>query len=280
MIVPDWVRKNVVFIGFKMANGEPRFMGSGFFLGRATSDYSGSGAGIATGIRLITAKHVIDEIKKLGISKVSIRVNTKAGAAIWFDSDSSDWKFHPTDPSVDVAMLRCGIHNDLDHFAVPTLVCATPKVFTENEVGLGDEVFIVGLFRHHHGENRNIPIVRVGNLAALNEEKVQTKEFGLIDAYLVEARSIGGLSGSPVFLNLGIVRQIRGQVVQKPEPGPMMFLLGLVHGHYDVPSVELDTNVQDSGKSLSVEKINTGIAMVVPIEKIMEAFNVHSPMNG
>ena len=77
---------------------------------------------------------------------------------------------------------------------------------------MGDEVFVVGLFRHRHGTQRNIPIVRVGNLAALTEEKVATNDFGLVDAYLIEARSIGGLSGSPVFLNLWVVRHVEKQV--------------------------------------------------------------------
>jgi hypothetical protein len=59
----------------------------------------------------------------------------------------------------------------------------------------------MGLFKSHYGEQRNIPIIRIGNIAALPEEPVQTHYCGPTDAYLVEVRSIAGLSGSPVFKN-------------------------------------------------------------------------------
>jgi hypothetical protein len=54
-------------------------------------------------------------------------------------------------------------------------VCHKAK-FAEHEVALGDEVIISGLFRHHVGTKRNIPIIRVGNLSALDEEKITTRE--------------------------------------------------------------------------------------------------------
>ena len=59
-------------------------------------------------------------------------------------------------------------------------MCASGKTFTENEVALGDEVIVSGLFKHHFGKSRNIPIVRTGNLAALSEERIKTKMFGEI----------------------------------------------------------------------------------------------------
>jgi hypothetical protein len=90
--------------------------------------------------------------------------------------------------------------------------CITAEHMQEHEVAVGDEVFITGLFSQRHGTRRNIPIVRVGNLACMTEEKVSTNYFGDMDAILIEARSIGGLSGSPVFLNLGITRIIKKQI--------------------------------------------------------------------
>ena len=43
----------------------------------------------------------------------------------------------------------------------------TPQVMKDKEVGLGDEVFITGHFTHHHGNRRNVPIVRIENLACI-----------------------------------------------------------------------------------------------------------------
>ena len=55
-----------------------------------------------------------------------------------------------------------------------------------------------------------MPILRMGNLAAYPQERVQVEGVEM-DAYLIEARSIGGLSGSPVFYHshgshVGILR--------------------------------------------------------------------------
>lgn len=119
--------------------------------------------------------------------------------------------------------------------------------------------------------------MRIGNLAALAEEKVFAGEFGLVDAYLIEVRSIGGLSGSPVFLNLGVVRHVDNQV-KYSTGGPMVFLLGLIHGHYDMPSSSVDIAQTDASEQLTTERVNTGMAIVVPMNKIFEVVNAHSRM--
>jgi hypothetical protein len=154
----------------------------------------------------------------------------------------------------------------MDHLVFPMKLCATKDIFREHEVDLGEEVVVSGLFQHHFGAKRNIPIVRVGNLAALNEEKVATKSFGEIDAYLIEVRSIGGLSGSPVFLNLGTIRLVEGQVRHSAAKKPIIYLLGLIHGHFNAVPDELDE--RDDPDAL-YEAINAGIAIVVPIESIL-----------
>ena len=101
-------------------------------------------------------------------------------------------------------------------------------------------MFISGLFLHHFGKSRNIPIVRIGNLAALKEEKIATKSFGEIDGYLIEARSTGGLSGSSVFLNLGLVRFFEGRATRYTADTDTVYLLGLIHGHYPVEPKDVD----------------------------------------
>jgi len=267
MIVPDQVRKCVAFVGVQMADTSFRLLGSGFFLGREQE------GGRATGVRFVTARHVIDAIRGKGLTEVYLRMNRIQGDAVWLRSNIADWFNHPTDRSIDVAMLSCGIPAECDHAVLPFSLCATEEVIRQHEVGLGDEVFITGLFRHYHGTRRNIPIVRVGNVACLIEEKIQTKDFGEIDAYLIEARSIGGLSGSPVFLNLGVVRRVQGQV-KFSQGGAIFFLFGLVHGHYDVRASAIDNSDADGVDALTPERVNTGIAIVVPFQRIEEVFRL------
>ena len=60
-----------------------------------------------------------------------------------------------------------------------------------------------------------------------------------MEAYLVEARSISGLSGSPVFVNMAPYRTVEGTIISNGGHRPY-YLLGLMHGHFDVPSLTED----------------------------------------
>lgn len=262
MVVPDDIRKCVAFIGLRMADGSFRFAGSLFFLGKTTE-----GGVLAGSMYAVTARHVIDNIRKTGVTESYLRVNLKDGQAQWFKAPLSTWFVHPTDLSIDVAILPMGLPEPLDHLYLPYSLCATEQQMKDNEVGVGEEVFVTGLFKHHHGSRRNIPIVRVGNLACMTEEKVATNHFGEMDAFLIEARSIGGLSGSPVFLSLGSSRVIKGTVRLGPNDPPFL-LLGLVHGHYDVGTTEIDRLSDDGTDAAQNDYVNTGIAIVVPFNKI------------
>jgi hypothetical protein len=107
----------------------------------------------------------------------------------------------------------------------------------------------------------------------MRDEKVSTRRFGDMDAYLIEARSIGGLSGSPVFVHLGIARIREGGrlVTAKTQEG-VFYWMGLVHGHYDYGRdlTHADGAVQDTERQ--PERINMGIAIVVPADRILEIF--------
>ena len=97
------------------------------------------------------------------------------------------------------------------------------------------------------------------------EEKINTRHHNL-DAYLIEARSIGGLSGSPVFVNLGNSRIIDGKSM-KSKGGPVCFLIGLIHGHYDNNADEID--ILEDFENEQTSRVNTGIAIVTPINHLI-----------
>ncbi len=95
-----------------------------------------------------------------------------------------------------------------------------------------------------------------------------------MSGYLIEARSIGGLSGSPVYVNLGLHRHINGSIKQS-NSGPIYFLLGMIYGHYDINTSEIDESIEDT-MNLS-DRVNTGIAIVTPIVKLVDHLNDISP---
>jgi len=90
-----------------------------------------------------------------------------------------------------------------------------------------------------------------------------------VDAYLIETRSIGGLSGSPVFVNLGFHRLIDGKLAQNKNPHRTLYILGLMHGHFALPGLK-DLFPDDP---LGRERLNMGIGIVTPAEKIREVLN-------
>ena len=174
--------------------------------------------------------------------------------------------------------MACTLSFAFDHRTLPISTLVTPEVISLRNIGVGSEVFLAGLFAHHHGQRKNIPIIRVGNISAMpGEEKIETR-YGLIDAYLIEARSLGGISGSPVFVRVPAVRTenvVEGgvhrgaRIVQVDE----YHLLGLMHGHWDIDyQVEMGQDSLEDTTS-GVRSVNTGIAIVVPSSKILEVLN-------
>jgi hypothetical protein len=96
------------------------------------------------------------------------------------------------------------------------------------------------------------------------KDKIPTKSFGPMEAYLAEGRSIGGLSGSPVFVRNTLnmeSRTTKGTVAHLSGLGAF-HLIGLMHGHWDVPS--------SFSPDERAEAVNMGVSIVVPAKKIQE----------
>ena len=157
---------------------------------------------------------------------------------------------------------------------------ADEEVIKERNLGIGDEIFITGLFTKVTETTKNIPIVRTGNVAMIPGEKIP---FGdsLIEAYLVEARSIGGLSGSPVFIRETLAMEAytasgRISVGQRPLPSNQVvhmqglgrfYFFGSMIGHWEIPEGFTSTYGLTPTQR---EAVNMGIAPVVPAHKIKE----------
>jgi len=102
-------------------------------------------------------------------------------------------------------------------------------------------------------------------------EQIQT-ELGFSDVYLVEGRSIGGLSGSPAFVRRTETFKIQlpdGRITEVNCPGPFK-LLGLMQGHWDIKESEMNKGSIQHDQKYGV---NLGIAIVTPAVKILEILN-------
>jgi len=264
MLVPDEMRKSVAFLWFRK-NGEFRPAGTAFFVGWAFDP----GDRTSLGVRFwLTADHVIKGIKRESDDGVVLfRMNTRDGGARWIETTADDWV--QVDPRVDAAALFWTPADELDLDLREWQINwgDLGELYAANGVGIGDEVFMVGLFRNHLGKDRNEPIVRVGNIAAIPVDPIRTMAYGDMQTVLVEARSIGGLSGSPVFIHLGFTRWSEGTLKQWVPEGNLVgpfLILGLVHGHWD--ALEADVDLFDGQ-----ERVNMGVVIVTPMKVIVDA---------
>lgn len=268
MQISDDVRKCVAFLYFLDADDSLTVAGTGFFiLDPLRVDPS---RGI---LYLVTARHVVEGIRaRSSHESVHVRLNDASSGVRWFQAPLDKWNVDDdADRTSDVAMLRVTTLDraEFDYRSFPIARLATDEVIDSQKIGPGDEVAVVGLFVNHFGSERNIPIVRVGNIAAMPEEPVQSA-VGPMDAYLIEARSIGGLSGSPVFVNTVLDRSedsssilLAGSLL-----GSHLWLLGIMHGHWDAPVPDQDALLPSDGPR-GPSTVNMGIAMVTPATKIL-----------
>jgi hypothetical protein len=219
---------------------------------------------------IATAKHCIEGIEKDSADgKVHIRVNNTAGGYSTIETSVKDWIGHSNDPNIDVAVLPFDASDNWDLAYVSTTQFATQAVMEGQGFGLGDEVFITGVFPNHCGTKKNIPIVRIGNVAGLPEEPVESKwSRQPMEAFIIDARSVGGMSGSPVFVHFGPGRAGRLRPGTEAFPGQMFYLLGLVHGHFVLPGVEYDFEETDS-EGKKVDR-HAGLSIVTPASKLLE----------
>jgi len=103
----------------------------------------------------------------------------------------------------------------------------------EGTITPGDEVAITGLYRNHIGTDRIVPVMRSGIIASMPDDPVATR-IGPMHGHLIEVRSVGGISGSPVYWMSDIYRYNSTGVIEM-QTVTKVLLLGLVHGHWDEP---------------------------------------------
>ena len=150
--------------------------------------------------------------------------------------------------------------------------CVTKELIQQHDIGVGEEAFSVGRLVDHDGKQKHTPVVRFGNIAEMPTEAIKQDDGHMQESYLVEGRSVGGYSGSPVFMFIPpwAIRLGKG-VVESRQYGP--WFLGVNWGHL----VKWQPVCDAVGRPLSSHGTqvaqNTGMMAVVPAWKLIEMFN-------
>ncbi len=231
---------------------------------------------------LVTAKHNLAAARRLKMAGKTdglyARVNTKAGGSEWVDLPLGNEWIDAPNPAADVTVLRFPPRAGVEIFAqaFPSEHIIKGASARAHGIGAGDDLFVVGLFTSRAGTERNLPIVRSGILSCMPHEMIPDP-YGAYDAYLVEVLSLGGLSGSPVYLYRDSPAwEVGDQPVRRYE----LHLLGVIRGHWD----ELLLKNRRKGRVVSpmaaiaynkddLAALNKGIAMVTPGDDILAALH-------
>ena len=168
MLIPDEIRKCVAFLMYRDAT-RFKFAGTCFFVATPLSEDPKK----PNFMYIVTAAHVIRVMKEKSVDgKAYVCLNFPDSTVKVSPTPLEAWLSHPTDPTVDIAVLPRKPPPGADYLVYPMDRFATEDVISKEGIGLGEEVFVVGLFHEHVGKKRNIPIIRVGNIAAMPEEPV------------------------------------------------------------------------------------------------------------
>lgn len=263
MRIAEDARRCVVFFGSPTPGVDDDLepWGTGFLL-RANDD--------KRTCYLVTAAHVVSD--KLDCP-FAIRFNDRNNGSALHHVDAADWHFHPSDVTVDVAVLEIEPPDWADYLVFPEHEALSDYKFASKRIGPGDIVYTVGLWSYLRGRKRNKPFVHVGHIGMVPEDdRIPVKNWipGKIndpvevEAYLTEGEPLFGASGSPVFVSRS-VEFGPGLVADDPnartwEHGSV-WLLGLhSDSYFSRATIE----------GLGHKAIPRGVNIVVPSMKIRE----------
>ncbi len=258
------IASTVIFL-FEEEGNDP--IGTAFIVAYPIPGESGSYVPL-----VVTAKHVVGDhevvkgrfTKKSGISPAFIRYPLGA-----LRRAGDVWE-HPEE-GVDIVVFRIPEFEKLDYRPIPIGAIASKETYQGEDINATDRIVFPCMLTNFMGTTRNYPVIRDGSIALIPDEpvpieidvgprKIRTDQ----EVILIDATSIPGASGSPIFLWPGPRLKHGGFDVG----GGTAWLLGVMHGFYRAEP----RKVVGGGTSwipLKFEE-NTGIAIVFPSWRLLE----------
>jgi hypothetical protein len=204
-----------------------------------------------------------------------VRINADDGGFQLIRTSHESWFIGEKD---DLAIMPAEFQSKgLNVGVIPVEAFLTKEMIEQHSIGPGNEVFVTGRFVHHEGKAKNTPTVRFGNISMMPGEpfKRPSPDEDLEEAFLVEFRSVGGYSGSPVFLcepPFHLWDKARLLHLWSQSPRLLGIDLGHIHEHKRV--------LKKSNKGKYIEdpnekyyEANTAMSIVVPAWRLMALLN-------
>jgi hypothetical protein len=213
----------------------------------------------------VTNRHVIDS------GALTFRLYTKDLGLLPIDSDERKWFRHPDGDDLAILLIDFPVKFNCTAMTWNLMQSVTKDLIQQHDIGVGEEAFSVGRLVDHDGKQQHSPVVRFGNISQMPGEKIRQDTGFMQESYLVEGRSVGGYSGSPVFIFIPPWAVRPGKpMVSSASHGP--WFLGVNWGHL----VKWQPVCDAAGRPLTSHGMqiaqNTGMMTVVPAWKLEEMF--------
>ncbi|WP_316234918.1 MULTISPECIES: hypothetical protein [unclassified Bradyrhizobium] len=142
-----------------------------------------------------------------------IRINKPYGSTFNIELNPEDWIFDPKGDDLSAVDVTDHLFGNFDEVWVVDEEndFVSQSKFDDLRIGVGEDTVMLGMFSGHHGGDRNIPSARFGNISMLPSDKALVQQPNGVrrPSYLVDIRSRGGYSGSPVFVYRTLAGDLR-----------------------------------------------------------------------
>lgn len=244
--------------------------GTGFLIGVTSKVHPNHGY-----LYAVTNNHVIQE----GYSTV-IRITNIFGQTEIIPLGLNQWIPHPKGDDIAIAPLGQREKRTDRLYNIPSFLLLNHDTINIFDIGLGDDIYMVGRFVHHDGKSTNKPSVRSGIISVMPDphEGIEFEEGVRHEAFLIEMHSISGYSGSPVIWQLPLFDALLS-LQRKKHPssakaivGP--WLIGIHYGSFKDYNKVYEVTERHGEKYYSKTEYETqshaGQAIVIPAWKIQE----------
>ena len=247
-LLPRDFSRSIVAFGLKSFGDDIEFIATGFVYSQLTGHDDDGHRLYAT--CFVTNRHVVE-----GQNKLVVRLGDPQSSTY---NLLGQWTVHP-DPEVDVAAAPFPLDDIKGNpHRVISFKSDSQASFCEElqemEFREGDEVYTLGFPLGLAGHDRNYPIARQGIVA-----RIQDWYDGQSDDFLIDASIFPGNGGGPVIAKPTMYSYGKNRAHPK--------LIGVVSGYLTHADIALRDH---SGRPILASKENSGLATVVPIDKVRE----------
>lgn len=213
---------------------------------------------------IVTNRHVVE-----GIENPVLRVNRQDGNFETIATNTNRWLNHPNGDDISVLPFHALSENH-QLLAINDSAFLNQTVIGDYNIGIGDQVAMVGRLVGHDGKLKNSPTARFGSISMMPGDKILNLFGCEQESFLVECHSIPGFSGSPVLLVLqSNVRSPGGLLLNGL--GPWLVGIDWMHVNNNEPVRSADGTESKDGQFV---RSNSGIAGVIPAWKIQELLSI------